>query len=80
MRLCLVVDVAPHRAALHPGPAVGGMDSHASHRREVDDDPAVTNGGARHVVTSAPYGNLQIVIAGETHSRNHVGGPDASGD
>jgi hypothetical protein len=26
------------------------------------------------------YGDLQIVFAGETHGRDHVGGPDASGD
>jgi hypothetical protein len=37
-------------------------------------------GGARHVVASAPYGDLQIVVASETHGRDHVGGPDASGD
>jgi len=80
VRLRLVVDVAPKRTTLHPGPAVGGIDPHGPHRREVDDDPVVANGGARHVVASAPYGDLQIVVAGETHGRDHVGGPDASGD
>jgi hypothetical protein len=80
VHLRLVIDVAPQRATLHPGAAVGGIDSHAPHRREVDDDPVVANGGARHVVASAPYGDLQIVVAGETHGRDHVGGPDASGD
>ena len=80
VRLRLVVDVAPQRTTLHPGPAVGRIDPHAPHRREVDDDPVVANGGARHVVASAPYGNLQIVVAGETDGRDHVGGPDASGD
>src|SRR5690606_13431902 len=43
-------------------------------------DPVVANGGARHVVASTAYGDLQIVDAGETHGRDHVGGPDASGD
>src|SRR4029077_14177762 len=80
VRLSLVVDVAPQRTTLHPGPAVGGIDSHAPHGREVDDDSVVANGGARHVVASAAYGDLQIVVAGETHGRDHVGGPDASGD
>jgi hypothetical protein len=75
-----VVDVAPQRTTLHPSPTVGGIDAHASHRREVDDDPVVASGGARHVVASAPYGNLQIVIASEAHRRDHVRGPDASGD
>src|SRR5688572_26835146 len=80
VRLRLVVDVTPQRTALHPGHAVGGIDPHAPHRREVDDDPVVANRGARHVVASAPYGDLQIVVAGETHGGGHVGGPDASGD
>jgi hypothetical protein len=31
-------------------------------------------------VATAPYGDLQIVIAGETHGRNDVSGPEASGD
>ena len=80
VRLRLVVDVAPQRTTLHPGRAVGGVDPHGPHRREVDDDPVVANGGAGHVVASAPYGDLQVVVAGETHGRDHVGGPDASGD
>ncbi len=78
--LRLVVDVAPQRTALHPGPAAGGIDPHGPHRRQVDDHPVVANGGARHVVASAPYGDLKIVVAGETHGRHHVDGPDASGD
>jgi hypothetical protein len=80
VRLRLAVDVAPKRTTLHPGPAPGGIDSHTPHRREVDDDPVVAHGGARHVVASAANGDLQIVVAGETHGRDHVGGPDASGD
>src|SRR5262249_6333032 len=78
--LRLVVDVTPQRAPLHPGPAVGGIDPHGPHRREVDDDAVVETRGARHVVTSAPYGDLQIVVARETHGRDYVGGPEASGD
>jgi hypothetical protein len=73
--LRLLVIVTPERTTLHPGPAVGGIDPHAPHRREVDDEPVVANGGARHVVASAPYGDLQIVVASETHGRDHVYGP-----
>ena len=75
-----MVDVTPQCTTLHPSPAVGGINPHGSHRREVDDNPVVANGGARHVVASAPYGDLQIVVAGETHGGDHVGGPNASGD
>src|SRR5262249_21533423 len=67
VRLRLAVDVAPQRTTLHPGPAGGGIDPRGPHRREVDDDPVVANGGARNVVASAAYGDLQIVVAGETH-------------
>jgi hypothetical protein len=31
-------------------------------------------------VASAAYGDLQIVLARETHRRHYVGGTDASGD
>src|SRR3546814_496417 len=44
------------------------------------DNPVVAGGGARHVVAAAPYGDLQIVVAGEMHGRDHVGAPDASSD
>src|SRR5262249_50895391 len=80
VHLRLVIDVAPQRTALHPGLAVGGIDPYGPHCRKVNDDPVVANGGARHVVASAPYGDLQIVVAGETHGCDHVGGPRASGD
>src|SRR3546814_6877155 len=50
------------------------------HRREVDDHSVVAGGGARHVVAAAPDCDLQIVVAGETHGRDHVGAPDASSD
>src|SRR3546814_6145648 len=80
VRLRLLVDVAPQRATLHPGPAVGGIDPHCPHRREVDDYSVIADGGARYVVAAAPYGDLQIVVAGETHGRDHVSGPDASSD
>ena len=65
---------ATHQLRGHPADADG------PHRRQVDDDPVVANGGARHVVATAPYGDLQIVVAGEPHGRDHVGAPDASGD
>src|SRR5262249_43980966 len=80
VRLRLVIDVAPQRTTLHPSPTVGGIDPDRPHCRKVNNDPVVANGSARHVVASAAYGDLQIVVAGETHRRDHIGGPDASGD
>jgi hypothetical protein len=80
VRLRLVVNIAPQRTTLHPGAAVGGIDPHAPHRREVDNDAVVANSSARDVMASAPYGDLQIVVAGEPDGSDHVGGADASGD
>ena len=80
VRLRLVIDVTPQRTTLHPDPAVGGINPHGPHCRKINDDPVVANCGARHVVASAPYGDFQIVVAGETHGPDNVGGADASGD
>jgi hypothetical protein len=80
VRLRFVVDVAPERPTLHPCPAPGGIDLHGPHRREVDDDAVIANGRARHVVASAPYRDLEIVVVGELYGRNHVGRAAAAGD
>ena len=78
--LGLVVDVAPQGTTLHPGRAAGGVDPHGPHRRQVDHDPVVAHRGAGHVMAPAPYGDLQVVVAGEAHRGGHVGGPAAAGD
>jgi hypothetical protein len=55
------------------------MKEHPSHTGpESDDDSVVANGGARDVVASAT--DLEILVASETHRRNHIGASDASGD
>ena len=78
--LRLVVDVAPESTSLHPGRAIGGVDRHGPHRREVDDDPVVAHSGTGHVVAPAPYGDLQVVVAREAHRRDHIGHAGAAGD
>ena len=78
--LCLVVDVAPQRTALHQRRAADRVDPDGPHRREVDDDAVVTHRGTGHVVAPASYGDLEVVVPGETHGRGHVGGPAASSD
>jgi len=78
--LRLVVNIAPQRTTLHPGRATGGVDPHGPHRREVDDDPVVAHRGTGHAVAPAPYGDLEVVGAGEAHRRDHVGHARAAGD
>jgi hypothetical protein len=70
--LCLLVDVAPQGTTLHLGCAAVRVDPDGPHRREVDDDPVVAHSGAGHVVTPAPYRDLQVVLAGETHGNSAV--------
>jgi hypothetical protein len=76
----VAVDVAPQGTTLHLGRAAVRVDPDGPHRREVDDDPVVAHSGAGHVVASAPYRDLQVVFAGETHGSGHVGCPAASSD
>ena len=47
---------------------------------EVDDDPVVAQGGAGHVVASAPHRDLEVAVPCEAHRRGHVGDAAASGD
>jgi len=78
--LGLVVDVAPQRTPLHPGPAAGGVDPHRPHGREVDDYPVVADRRAGDVVAPAPNGDLQVVVSRESRRPGHVRGPAAPGD
>ena len=51
---CVAWSTSPQQgAALHPGRATGGIDRHGAHRREVDDEPPVADGGAGDVVAAA---------------------------
>src|SRR5262249_1164637 len=45
-----------------------------------DNDAIVAHRGASHVVAPAPYRDLQVVRAGETHSGDHVRSLTAAGD
>jgi hypothetical protein len=44
----------------------------APHGREVDHDPAVVHGVARHVVSTSPHRKRESLIAGEAQRRDHV--------
>ena len=72
-QLRLTVDVAPRRTALHARDAVLGIDVHAAHLGEVDDDPSVVDGVPGDVVRAAPDRHEQAVCTGESDSVDHVG-------
>ena len=79
-RLGLAVQVADGHAALRPDRSRAGVDPHGAHRRQVDDQAAVADGVARHVVPAAAHGDRQTVLAPEGHGGPNVGDPDALHD
>jgi hypothetical protein len=78
---CVSRSTLLHRAPpLHPGDAAGGIDPHGLHVREVDGDSVVAHCSAGHVVAAAAYGDLQAVVASNSHGGHYVGGAAAAGD
>ncbi|HWC27071.1 MAG TPA: hypothetical protein VG474_10860 [Solirubrobacteraceae bacterium] len=74
------IDVGPRGAALHVHGAPGSVDAHAAHRRQVDDQAAVDDGGAGDVVSAAADGERQVVLGGEGDRGGDVAGVGAAGD
>jgi hypothetical protein len=59
---------------------VGVIDADSAHRREVDDEAVVDDGGARDVVAAAADGERKPVLGSEADRDRHVGGVGASRD
>ena len=76
----LPVDVAKGGAALHPHGGGLGVDDHAAHVGEVDDEPVVAERPAGDVVAAAAHRDQQVVVAGEAHGADHVGDAAAADD
>ena len=81
VRLRLVVDVGPHRAAADVARAAR-PDRRARSRiaREVDHDPVVAGREARDAVAAAAHGDREVVAAREPDRRDHVGRAAAADD
>ena len=75
-----LVDVGPGRAALNVHGARGGVEAHAAHLREIDDQAVVAHGSAGHVVPTAANGERQLVLVGEAHGGRDVVGVGAARD
>ena len=75
-----MINVTQCRARLDPGGAPYGVNVDPLHPREVDDEPAVAQGGARHVVASAFDRHPHVVLSGETHGRHNVRDARTLGD
>ena len=74
------VDVGPRRTALHVHGAAGGVDADAAHRRQVDHQAVVDDGGAGDVVPAAADGERQGVLGGEADGGRDVVGVGAARD
>ena len=76
----LAIQFAEQHARLDAGAACCGIDVNALHAGQVDDDAAVAQGAAAHVVTTAAYRDEQSVFAREAHRGDDVRQSRASGD
>jgi hypothetical protein len=79
-RLRLTVELAEERAAVHPGRALGGVDAHAVHPRQVDHDPVVAGREAGDAVAAAADRDRELLLAGEADRSGDVGCARGAGD
>ena len=79
-RLGLPVELAEERATVHPGRALGGVDPHAVHPRQVDDDPVVAGREAGDAVAAAADGDRELLLTPEADGGDHVVGIRGPGD
>ena len=76
----LAIQFAKQDARLDAGATCLGIDVNPLHAGQVDDDAAVAQGAAAHVVTAAAYRDEQPVFAREAHRGDDVRQSGASGD
>ncbi|MNU57058.1 hypothetical protein D3C71_461680 [compost metagenome] len=78
--LGFVVKVGQGCAGFDIGSGGLGIDPHRLHRRKIDHQSVIADGGAGDVVASAADGNQQIVLTPEIHGLAHVGRARATHD
>ena len=72
-RLRLVIEITEERPAAHPHKRARAVHAHALHRRKVDDESAIANGIAGHVMPAAPHRDRQLLLPGKAHCSRDVG-------
>ena len=75
-----VVDVRPLAATVDPDEVLVRLDRRRAHRTEVDHERIVGNPEPAGVVSAASDCQVDAVLAGEAHARDHVSGVGAAGD
>src|ERR1700722_1911220 len=79
-RLSLTIKLAERKSGLGACRVSCRIDAYALHRREIDHETRVANGLAGDTVSPAAHGDQYVMIAGETHTRDHVGGTGTARD
>ena len=78
--LRLAVELAEERPAVHPRGALGDVDAHAIHSRQVDHDPVVAGREAGNAVAAAAHGDRELLLPPEADRRSHVVGARRADD
>jgi hypothetical protein len=74
VQLRFAVVLLPRRAALDARGLVLGVDLHAFHQRQIDQQSAVDGAAAGDVVAAALDRDLETALASERHGVDDVGG------
>jgi len=59
-------------AALHPRALLNRVDTHCTHRREINHQSVIGDPHADHAVSAATHAGLEVEIAGRPHSGPYV--------
>jgi hypothetical protein len=71
-RLRLLVELAERHSWLYARAALFRVNMDGPHRRQIDQEPTVTDRVARDVVTAAAHRHEQAVVARKAHGINHI--------
>jgi hypothetical protein len=75
-----VIDVASRAARAHSHRRLLGVDSHALHRRQVDDQAVIDAAETRTIVAAPANGDRELVLAAEIHGRDDIADIRTSSD
>ena len=75
-----MIDVAGRATRAHSHRLLLGVDPHALHRRQVDDQAVFDAAETRTIVAAAANGDRELVVAAEIHGRDDIADIRASGD
>src|SRR5882672_2611939 len=79
-RLGFAVILTPRQTRLGTRRALGRIDPHALHPRQVNHEATIADCVAGDVMPASTYGHQKLVGAGKIHGVNNIGHPSASGD